>query len=186
MTTFALMRHAETDYTFPNEVKTRGWGFDLAPLAANGKAQVLQKSSEIIQFQPELVLVSPTTRTMHTAMYIRPLIDAGIDFIVEPYLHEWLPDNTFTWDSYATVLEILGELEKNKGEWPQGETRNWESLSMLRERVLKVFDKYLTYKKILVVCHGGVIWSITGVKDVENCEIKVFEYNGPAGDDGNS
>ncbi len=179
MTKFALIRHAEADYTFPNEVKTRGWGFDLAPLTPKGENQAIEKGSDVIAFDPEIVIISPTTRTMHTALHLRPFLK-DVAFKVEPYLHEWLPDNTYTWDNFDFVLKTLKELEDNNGEWPKGQTMGWESLSMMKERVLKVFDRYLEFQRVLVVCHGGVTWAVTGNKDVNNCDINIYEYSGNA------
>jgi len=72
-----------------------GWGADLAPLTDLGEYQVIQQLPKIQDFNPELVISSPATRALHSALVIRPALQAP--FKVEFDLHEWVPDQSFHW-----------------------------------------------------------------------------------------
>jgi len=164
-----LMRHAEADFSFPNKWNTLGWGSDLAPLTSLGKKQSQDIIQKIKEWKPDLCLVSPTTRTMETAMIIIRHLD--IPCKVEFELHEWVPDKSFSWSNISQVLLKLDELRSNNGEWPEGGEKCWETLSHVKKRVSNVVLKYAKYDRILIICHGVVMWSIVNREDIHNCEI---------------
>lgn len=164
MTSFLLMRHGEPDYSGPNKWHAPGWGADLAPLTSAGEQQVAQQLGAILEFGPEMVIVSPTSRALHTALVLRQ--ELPVPFKVEFDLHEWVPDRAFQWQTLADVRKLGAEYERCSGEWPPGETRPWESVSSVRFRALAVFRRYLTYHRVLAISHAMLIEAVAGVNSV--------------------
>jgi broad specificity phosphatase PhoE len=157
MTSFLLMRHAEPDFSDCD--KRPGWGSDLAPLTPAGEDQVISQMNRIIEFNPEIVISSPMTRAMHSALLVRSEVD--VPFKVEFNLHEWMPDRSFKSRSLENFQACGLEFYRLNGEWPKGETRCWEPLSAMRLRALMVLRKYLKYQRVLIICHGKLIKSLT-------------------------
>jgi len=168
-TKYYLLRHAEADYSKPSEVKTKGWGLDLAPLSKAGRKQVENIAADIQKISPAIVITSPTTRTMETTLILLQHLDA--DFRVEFDLHEWIPGFDFEWKNLDDIHRIEKEFEAFGGEYRGNDVKNWESLSMIRKRVENVLEKYSDYSTVLVVCHEKVIRAMTGRIGVANCEL---------------
>ena len=167
------MRHAESDYSGPMRWNAPGWGADLAPLSEKGKEQVRQIVPKIREISPNILLVSPTARTLETALHI--VAELQIKFAVEFDLHEWVPDKNFDWRTFEDVLEIQKDFDSHGGEHPDGIEKSWESFSMIRNRVLKVLRKYSELEKVFVVCHGMVMRTLTGKEKIENTEILEYQ-----------
>ena len=102
------------------------------------------------------------TRAVQSAAIVGRSLDLPIQ--VKFDLHEWIPDFTYEWSDYETILAAADDLAKCGGEWPPGESRNWEPLSSVFDRTTGVLKGYLSFKNVLVVCHEYVIYSITGAK----------------------
>lgn len=162
MTKFLLIRHGETAWHLPRIKGTKGWGVELAPLTAIGINQIRNLIPVIRTWSPDLLLTSPTTRTLTSCALI--LNEIKIPFEVEFDLHEWIPDLQFTWESIEEVKTAHNEMVQMGGEWPEGETCNWESLSSVRQRVTDVLKKYISNSRVAVICHELVIESLTGKK----------------------
>ena len=172
MTTFLLMRHGAPDFSGPD--KWTGRGGDLAPLTAAGEEQVVRQLGRIREFDPEIVISSPMTRALQCALILR----AGLScpFKVEFDLHEWVPDRSFQWRGIEDVKRLQAEFYRLNGEWPPGETRPWEPQSSVRSRGLTVFRKYLGHKRVLAVCHGQIIKSVTSLdKEVDFASLVPLE-----------
>jgi broad specificity phosphatase PhoE len=169
-----LMRHAESDFSFPKKWNTLGWGNDLAPLSTLGEKQAIDSIKKIKDWNPEICLVSPTTRTMSTALIIIRHLD--ILCKVEFDLHEWVPDRSFNWNELSQVKLNQDDMRNNNGEWPDGIQKCWEPLSHVKKRVSNAISKYSQFNRILVICHCGVIWSITGEEEVANCETREVSF----------
>jgi broad specificity phosphatase PhoE len=165
MTDFLLMRHGQPDYSGPRKWNTLGWGADLAPLTDLGEKQVLDQIGEIRKFYPNIVIASPATRAIHSALVLRQ--ELHLPFKVEFDLHEWVPDLSFQWTTLAEVEKLWAEYRQCDGKWPPGETRPWEQIESVRTRVTGVLHQYLDHERVLVVCHGEVINALTGVKKVD-------------------
>jgi broad specificity phosphatase PhoE len=165
MTEFLLMRHGQPDYSGPHKWNAPGWGADLAPLTEIGEKQVLRQIDEINKFDPNIVITSPTTRAIHSALVLRQVLK--VPFRVEFELHEWVPDLSFQWKTLTEVEKLQSEYESLDGKWPFGETRPWEQVESVRMRVVKVFQSYLKYDRVLVVCHGQVIQALTSVNRID-------------------
>ncbi len=113
----------------------------------------------------ELILTSPYTRALHTAAVISRCL--GFHVSVEYDLREWVPDRTGDCDSFAVIRALAEDFRLHAGEYPDGETRVWETLSSLRTRVHGVLERYTALKKIIVVSHEMAIGSVTGVNEIE-------------------
>lgn len=87
-----LIRHGEPDYGQVTEAKYKGFGRDLSRLTSDGIQQAQAIANHAIFDESELLLVSPYTRTMQTALEITRFKE--IPVCVELLLHEWLPDKT--------------------------------------------------------------------------------------------
>lgn len=159
MTSFFLMRHGEPDFSDCDQ--RPGMGSDLAPLTPAGESQVAQQISKIREFNPEIVISSPMTRAMQTALILRS--ELAMPFKVEFNLHEWQSDLSFKLRTFENFQACQSEYFRMNGEWPAGETRCWEPVSSVRSRILTVLRKYLIYRRVLVICHGQVIRSLTGL-----------------------
>lgn len=174
-TVFYLMRHAESDYSGPGRWNAPGWGGDLAPLSEKGKEQATLIISKIKEINPDILLASPTARTLETALHI--VAELPLKFAVEFDLHEWVPDVDFSWRTLEEVLEIQNEFDLGGGEHPADTEKSWETFSMIRKRVLNVFEKYAELEKVFVVCHGMVMRALTGKEKIENTEILEYQID---------
>lgn len=169
MTRFLLMRHGEADYSHSTRWKSPGWGADIAPLTARGVTQVSDQFEELLQFNPEIVLCSPMPRALHTALVVRERVP--VPFCVEFDLHEWVPHLRFEWSTLEEMLALQRDFYLHAGEWPNNDDRDWEPKSSIKHRTTQVLDRYLGYERVLVICHGMVIESLTGQRDVRCAEL---------------
>ena len=159
LTLFLLMRHGKADFSGPNKWNAHGWSSELAPLTEIGEKQVMQQIGRILEFNPEIVLSSPATRALQSALILRSGL--SVPFKVEFDLHEWVPDRNFQWRNIKEVDRLRADFIQCNGEYPVGETRPWETLSHMQSRATAVLRKYISYKRVLVVCHGELIKSLT-------------------------
>ncbi|MNL40193.1 hypothetical protein D3C87_1625240 [compost metagenome] len=54
------------------------------------------------------------------------------------------------------------DYDANKGIYPAGETRLWESKESLKNRVEGVIGQYLDYSKVIVTGHGMAFRTLVG------------------------
>lgn len=160
MAEFLLIRHGEPDYSEIDKRKYKGFGNDLAPLTENGIQQVINASKNSILSDVDLIITSPYTRTMHTASILSKGLN--VDFKVELDLMEWIPDKTYSYDDYAQVVKWREIFDKNDGKHVSS-SDNWEEKNEIFTRVQNVLKKYTNYSKVIVVTHGIVITTLTGV-----------------------
>ena len=104
------------------------------------------------------------TRALQTAALLA--CDLGLLVEVDFELREWLPDDTFSWRSYADVVTAAHDFERCGGEWPAGQRRSWEPLSQVRERAAAALTRHLSPMNddqvLIAVCHEMVIRALTG------------------------
>ena len=160
MTRFLLIRHGETAWHLTNAKGATGWGAELAPLTETGIRQIQGITQAVREWSPEIILSSPTSRTLHTCALLSTAL--GIPFEVAFDLHEWIPDFQFKWKTSDDILVSRKEMEQLGGEWPEGETRCWEPLSQVRQRVSSVLKRYSNRARVAVTCHEIVISALTG------------------------
>lgn len=169
-----LVRHGQPDYTPCDERGYIGHGKDLAPLSEEGIKQAERMAKDVRLMGADIIISSPYTRALQTAAIISK--NTGIDIKVEMDLHEWMPDVTFQYEHFQECLELTFDFNKHKGVYPKGETLRWECLQQLRERVRKVADKYADYSKVIFVCHGMVMRTLTYAEEIKPAEIIECEY----------
>jgi broad specificity phosphatase PhoE len=160
MTQFYLIRHGEAYYELATKRSLIGGAREFVPLTQRGEQQVEELAQVLKKEQPQLILVSPMTRALQTAALLNRVINVPLKVAFD--LHEWWPDLTFRYASSEESLDAFFEMMAAGGEWPQGETRNWEPMSSVRRRVKGVLAQYTHLERVFVVCHGVVIRSLLG------------------------
>ncbi len=175
MTSFLLMRHGQPDFSGLEKWNARGWPADLAPLAALGEEQVSRQLDRIADFGPEIIVASPITRALQTAMLVLPR--AAVPCKVEFDLHDWVADLSLQRITLEELQKRQYEFDACHGEWPPGETRSWETFSAMRSRVLGVLNRYRDHRRVLAVFHNAPIRSVTDVRDVGMAELVPFELD---------
>lgn len=161
MTTFHLIRHGEPDWPLAPGGSLKGaevgWAVHIVPLTQTGIGEIEKASEPLEADDYQLVISSPMTRALQSANVVSRILD--LDLRVEFDLHEWV----CTWrPSLELVEKTVAEMLSLGGEWPPGETRDWEPLSSVRARVSRVLDRYGNFERVIVVCHETVIFSLTG------------------------
>jgi Fructose-2,6-bisphosphatase len=174
MAMFYLVRHGQPDYSPCDERGYIGHGRDLAPLSNEGMEQAERTAKDVRLMGADIIVSSPYTRALQTAAIISK--NTGIDIKVEMDLHEWMPDITFQYKQFSECLQLTEDFNKHRGVYPEGETPRWECLQQLRERVRNVADKYADYNKVIIVCHGMVIRTLTYAEEIKPAEIIECEY----------
>lgn len=174
MTEFILIRHGKPDYTKIEEKGFIGHGCDLAFLSEQGIKEANEVSKNKILKNSEILLSSPYTRCMQTASIISNQINIPITGAID--LHEWLPDLTYTYNNSILVKNNYQKAIKDYTS-NQVTSKEYESIYSVQIRLLKTLKKYLMYQKVIVVTHGGVMYSITG-KHYPHCGIEQIKYDG--------
>jgi broad specificity phosphatase PhoE len=167
-----LIRHGEPRY---DEIKERnyvGMGYDLGRLTDLGVTQAENRALDRILKGAEIIVSSPYTRALQTAAIISRI--TNIPLTVENDLHEWMPDITFKFN--FDVSQSYTEFFQFNGKKNGHEKYPWETYEDLKIRVENALEPYKKYNKIIVVCHGIVMSTLTRFDDViEHCGIrKVF------------
>ncbi len=164
-----LVRHGEPRY---DEVESRGYkgmGWELGKLTSRGIIQAEKVSLDPRLEGATLILSSPYTRALQTAAIISKNTKLPIE--VENDLHEWMPDMNHIFD-YNGQLSYEHYIN-NKGIRNSDVPYRWETYAHLQERVKEAILKHQDHKKIIVVCHGIVISSLTYFEDlIEHCGIR--------------
>ena len=174
MTRFILIRHGKPDYSKIEQKGFMGHGCDLAFLSKEGIVQAKNVSNNKLLEGADILISSPYTRCMQTASIISNKINLPI--IGELDLHEWLPDLTYTYKDSKTVKDnyhkAINDYINN-----QITSNEYESIYSVQIRVLKTLKKYLEYQKVIVVTHGGVMYSLTN-NHYPHCGIEEIKYDG--------
>ncbi|AUD63420.1 hypothetical protein BK010_07370 [Tenericutes bacterium MO-XQ] len=164
-----LVRHGEPRY---DEVESRGYkgmGWELGKLTSRGVLQAEKVSLDPRLHGATLILSSPYTRALQTAAIISKNTKLPIE--VENDLHEWMPDMKHIFD-YNGQLSYEHYIA-NKGIRNSDEPYRWETYSHLQQRVREAILKHQDHQKIIVVCHGIVMSSLTFFEDlIEHCGIR--------------
>lgn len=174
MAQFYLIRHGQPDYSLCDERGYIGHGRALAPLSEEGIRQALSTALDSRLQDADIIVSSPYTRALQTAAILSQKTGVGIK--VEMDLHEWMPDLTFQYRLSEESLKQYSDFTAHKGIYPDGGPKRWEDLKSLRARVKKVADKYAQYDKVIMVCHGMVIRTLTYVENIAPGEIIECPY----------
>ncbi|WP_054028661.1 phosphoglycerate mutase family protein [Bacillus sp. FJAT-28004] len=157
---FIFIRHGHGEHLndYPNRLNT------LHPsLTEYGKFQVMQIRDEIKINPDDLVLVSPTKRTIETATIMKN----GMDFIISPFVGpRMFPQNPelpfLACDHILSIAEITNLyghtdiLDFNFDCWKEG-------INRIEQNVFEGYAKQLldwigeNYQKIFIISHDGTI-----------------------------
>lgn len=175
MTKIYFIRHGKPTYENVEKKGFSGLGLDFGELTSEGIAQARAVAHDPRLKKAELILSSPFTRALQTAAYINQVTQ--LDLIVEPNLHEWIPDLTNKVSSRQGVLMAYEDYHRFEGKAnPQG-TSTYETAQAIHDRVQKVLDRYRFYSCIIVVCHMLVIQEAINYREYVNyCQIVDYEY----------
>jgi broad specificity phosphatase PhoE len=179
MTAIYLLRHGEADY---DPVRDRHWPgsmADLAPLTARGVQQAIAAAGQLAAVGATALVSSPFTRTMHTASFVASRL--GLPVEVGFGLHEWLPDDTFGWQTHEEVRVQVDDFNRCGGEWPPGERRPWEPMSVVRQRAAAALRDAVARMNggaLIAVCHETVIRSLTGAAETSTGQFRQISAAG--------
>lgn len=177
MTIFYLIRHGEPAWSI-NEVREVVAGRrDLVPLTELGikQAKEISKHEKLIDI--DCIISSPYTRAVQTAGIINGKLNR--DLIVEYDLHEWIPDQSWSFKNMDDLLKIEQEYNNHNGIYPSEESEIWESFALLQSRLISTLNKYIMYEKVAVVCHERVIQCLRESKnEVDHCSLIEFQLEG--------
>ena len=173
MTKFYIVRHGEPDYSEINTKIYTGFGSNMCPLTENGRNQIRETAKDMRLADADLIISSPYTRALQTAAILSKEI--GADIIVETDLHEWLANKNYIHEEDSVADTNYDDFHINKGCYPAGEEKDWETFEMMKNRAVAVLEKYKTYNKVIVTCHGMLIEAITGAYHPKHGEIMEFE-----------
>ncbi len=156
MTEFIMVRHGEPDFDLLKDWAGIGVAKNFAPLTERGICQI-QDTIEILKKENVgIIISSPFTRCMQGACMMSK--ELGLDVAVEHQLHEWQLDKTHS--VRAKIREKYLIWQFNHLKWNR--FSKWESPEKVKKRVLQVFDKYLSYEKVIVSCHAMMIMYTLG------------------------
>lgn len=158
MTQFVFVRHGEPDYPSAGDWNRFPLGQHFAGLTDEGRKQIKESCKELSKYDVDLILSSPFTRTMQGAAIMARELNA--DVVVERDLHEWQVDLSYSITEEAKFLELCRDHDNCNGIYPEGETRLWESTEAVRTRVMKVLEKYLDYKCVVVSGHAMMMQAV--------------------------
>ena len=174
MAIFYLIRHGQPDYSGLQERGFFGFGRDFAPLSPLGVQQAEKAAQDARLQQAELIVSSPYTRALETAQIIS--LRTGIPVTVELDLHEWVPDWTNRYCTSEESFRLSEEFTQCHGEYPAGETRKWESLTQMRQRMQRVAEKYAAMNRVILVGHGMAFRTICYLEEMKPGEIVECRY----------
>ena len=173
---FVLIRHGDPDYSACVRGGINGQGFGLVPLSEKGLQQARQVAAHPALAGAQLVLSSPYTRALQTAAEI--VRATGLPLAVEPDLHELMADRSGAPHTREEMKQLHQEFLACRGCWPEGGERPWETVEQLTNRVTSVLSRYLSYDKVIVVTHGGVIRRFVNDQRIAYCTPYVVPMEG--------
>lgn len=169
-TTFYMVRHGQPDWGWAETMRFFGPCSAYMPLTPLGVEQIEHTACDPRLRGAALILASPYTRTMQSAQILSRRLDLPVT--VEWDLHEWLYDRDMKGD-LPTPEERFGREDMTRCFFFYMEhdeltgKDNCETAAVIAERVLACLRRYDGQaEKIIVVCHEGVIRSVTGMKAV--------------------
>lgn len=174
MATYYLIRHGEADFNGLMERGFYGFGRAFAPLTEKGRMQVEQTAKDERLKRASFIVSSPYTRALQTAQIISK--HTGLEVVIDLDLHEWIPDLTNQVKSAEEADVLYKEFMRCKGEYPQGETRRWETVSSVRNRMKKVADKYVKNDCVILVGHGMAFRTLSYMEKLKPAEIFECHY----------
>ena len=171
---FYLVRHGEPDYSERNEKIYRGFGANMCPLSSKGREQIITTAKDKRLQGADIILSSPYTRTLQTAAILSK--ELQIDIIVETDLHEWVANKNYIYEEDEIAVKNYNEYIQNKGIYPNGVDKDWESNEIMKIRFFQVLEKYKQYDKVIVASHGTLMSAVTGLDRPAHGEIYELDF----------
>lgn len=169
MTEFLLVRHGEPDYEAIKDFARIDVAKNFAPLTEAGVRQIYKSIELLKKEKADIIISSPYTRALQGAGIMARELE--LEMRVEPMLYEWQLDATQSVRNRFLIKRLVRQFNRKK--W--NSHCKWESSESVKERVLKVFDKYSEYDKVIVSCHAMMMGYTTGdMRAYEYGEIKRF------------
>ena len=169
---FYLVRHGEPDYSEIDTKVYRDFGSQMCPLTQKGCNQIKNTAKDLRLQNANLIVTSPYGRALQTAAILSK--ELGVDIVVETDLHEWLANKHYIYENSNVAVSNLKEFDINNGIYPNGIEKDWETFEMMKNRAIRVLEKYKDYDKVVVACHGRLMQAITGLHHPSHGEI--FEF----------
>ena len=185
--TIYLLRHGYSEWQEHYDPTQVDPGIPDARLAKRGREQVRAAAAEVHRLGIELVVTSPLTRTIETALGLFEGASSMPVFLVEPLLRERLGDSC---DIGRPPAELAAEFPAldfahlDDPWWYQGEPDERGIPIEPRdqfERRAAAFESWLrsrTEQSILVVSHRGFLRCL-GAGEIGNCELKQWAPTSP-------
>ncbi|ALO03106.1 phosphoglycerate mutase family protein [Lactiplantibacillus paraplantarum] len=169
-----LIRHSEPTYQQVTSAGLTGFGRELGGLTDRGIILAQQCAQQPLFAQVQLILSSPYTRALQTALEIVRFNDVPLK--VELGLHEWLPDQTGTrTDTDEQAGQAYKLYRQHMGERTAASPLPYESAAEIKAQVLATFSKYAaSYDCIACVTHGEVMRQFGDHNDVDYCGVRVI------------
>ncbi len=182
-----LLRHGYSTWQAQYDLTKADAGIIDAPLSERGREQVRAVASEVARLDVDLVVTSPLTRAIETALGVSeggPTVPVIVDALLRERLGDScdigrspgelgrrFPDLDFT--HLPEVWWHEGPLDARgipMEPWPQVEQRARQFAAWLWSR---------PERSVLVVSHHGLLGSLGGV-EVANCELREWTGELPA------
>lgn len=144
-----LIRHGETDWN----VEHRYQGSTDIPLNDLGRKQVKWLADSMRDESWDVIYSSPSMRAFDTAKAVAAAIGIDEEAIIR--------DRRLMERGYGEAEGLT--LPEREAKWPEGEWPGLESWEEVAERTMKTLHSAVQDnlgKRILIVCHGGVINAI--------------------------
>lgn len=172
-----LIRHGETNWN----VEHRYQGSTDTPLNDLGRKQVTWLADSIRGETWDVIYSSPSVRAFDTARGVAVAIGIDEDAIIK--------DRNLMERAYGEAEGMT--LPEREARWPEGDWPGLETWEEVAERVMKTLRSAVqdnSGKRILVICHGGVINAIlatisegeigTGKTVIDNTSRTTLDVNG--------
>ena len=169
---FYLVRHGEPDYSEIDTKVYRDFGAHMCPLTEKGRDQIKETAKDSRLQKADIIITSPYGRALQTAAILSK--ELGVDIVVETDLHEWLANKYYIYEKSDVASKNLEEFDNNNGIYPNGIEKEWETFEIMKNRAIRVLEKYKDYDKVIVACHGRIMQAITGLHHPTHGE--VFEF----------
>lgn len=146
----------------------------MCPLSSKGREQIIKTAKDKRLQGADIILSSPYTRTLQTAAILSK--ELQIDIIVETDLHEWVANKNYIYEEDEIAVKNYNEYIQNKGIYPNGVDKDWESNEIMKIRFFQVLEKYKQYDKVIVASHGTLMSAVTGLDRPAHGEIYELDF----------
>lgn len=172
-----LIRHSEPTYEQVTNANFTGFGRELGGLTVHGIELAQQRAHDPLFKNVQLILTSPYTRALQTALEIVRFNDLPLK--VELGLHEWSPDiSGQRTDTDEAAASAYATYRKNNGQRIAYGGLPYESAIEVKNRVIGVLAQYAQqYDCIACITHGEVMRQFGDHQDMDYCGVREIIIN---------